>query len=522
MKINRILAILTAVTLLLGGCSGGSGRTIKFDIPSGVPTLDPQFATNPAARMIISNTFETLLSRSPDGKIVPSLAESYTVSDDELIYTFKLREGAMWYQMAARSAYSGLPVTASDFQFAFRRIFSPDAPSPFARELTCIENAPSVLAGRAASDSLGVRVIDEHTLEITLAEPDSMFTQRLAASYAAPCNQKFFESTRARYGLDQKNTISNGAFYVRAWDNDEAILLRRNPNTDPEAETPVSGVNLQITADDPTARYFDDDSDLCRINFAAVDAAQRRGDTVTPFEDTVWLLIFNQNQDRFTNDDIRRALSLSLDHSKLAGSTLPGELRAADSLLPPSVGFASGVTFPAMSDLELRRLYTTGIDALGLTEPPVTELLVCDDAGQKLTASHVQQGFQQSLSLFVNLKPLPQKELMSRIRSGDFAAAVVPLTISSASPASLLEVFRTDAPENFTGYSNPEFDLLLDTMPAAGAARLTAWRHAEQFLLDDCAAVPLTYETTYFATQPGVTAVTLSPFLPDLRFSPTF
>lgn len=519
MKISRILILLTAAMVFLGGCSGG-GKTVKFDIPSGVPTLDPQFATDPAARMIVSNTFETLLRRDADGEIVPSLAESYSVSDDSLVYTFNLRGDAVWYQMRSGSEYSGLPVTASDFQFAIRRMFNPDAPSPFARELLCIENAPSVLAGDVGSDALGVRVIDEHTLEITLERPDSMFTQRLTSSYSAPCNQQFFESTRARYGLEQKTTISNGAFYVRAWDNSETILLRRNPTTDPEVENPISGVNLQITGSDPSARFLDGDSDLCRINFSAIDAAQRHGDTVTPFEDTVWLLIFNQRQDRFANDDIRRALSLSLDHGQLSDSTLPGGLRAAGSLLPPSVGFASGVTRSSLSDIELRQLYTAGMDTLGLTEPPFTELLVSDDDGQKLTASHVQQGFQRSLSLFVNLKPIPQSELMARIKSGDFTAAIVPLTTSSASPASLLEFFRTGAPENFTGYSNPDYDLLLDTMPDDGDGRLSGWRQAEQFLLTDCAAVPLTYETTYFAMRPDVIGITPTPFLTELRFSP--
>ena len=217
MRKLRAAALILSLLLLLGGCGSSAGEIIRYDVPTGVSLLDPQFATDTTARMIISNTFEGLYRQRPDGEVVPRLAESSEVSDDGLVWTFRLRRDAVWNASSSRSAFHEAPVTAHDFAFALSRMFDPAAFSPFAGEFSSVKNASLILSGAAPQSSLGVRALDDYTLEITLVRQDSRLPELLSASYAMPCSREFFESTRARYGFDIGSLLCNGPFYLYNW-----------------------------------------------------------------------------------------------------------------------------------------------------------------------------------------------------------------------------------------------------------------------------------------------------------------
>ena len=437
MKQIRLTILLLALAILLAGCNG-AGDPVRYDIPGGVSNLDPQFATDPAARMIISNTFEGLFSQMPDGSIQPCLAQSQEVSSDGLTYTFHLRTDAVW--TGGGKQYDGTPVTAHDFVFAFRRMFNSQAASPFAGSFSCLKNADAILAGTLTADQLGVRAIDDYTLEITLDRPNVLLPELLSASYAMPCNEAFFRSTRARYGFDLDSLIFNGPFYISVWNNEKRIALRPNPQYVSDEPVLSPGVDLytsaaQDGAGDPVARFLSGETDACKVGFESLPAVAAMGGDIEAFEDTVWVLVFNTRAEPFSNASVRRAYAHSLNRALFEGQ-LPQNLRAASTLIPPAVRMGgeafrayAGEDGPIAYSTELaRQYYTAGTDELGVSQIDPGEILVCETNNQKMLAGYVQQGLQRSFGLFSGLTVLPQDEVLARVNAGDFSAAILPLT----------------------------------------------------------------------------------------------
>lgn len=529
MRRTRLLILLLALVVLLAGCDDGAGNPVRYDIPGGVDNLDPQFATDPAARMIISNTFEGLFSQLPDGSTQPCLAQSYEVSPDGLTYTFHLRGDAVW--MGGGKQYNGTPVTAHDFVFAFGRMFNSQAASPFAGEFSCLKNADKILAGTLTADQLGVRAIDDHTLEITLDRPNALLPELLSASYAMPCNEAFFRSTRARYGFDLDSLIFNGPFYVSTWNNEKRIALRPNPLYVSDEPVLSPGVDLYTSAsrdgaDDPVTRFLGGQTDACKIEIESLPAVAAMGGDIEAFEDTVWVLVFNTRAEPFSNASIRRAYAHSVNRALFEGQ-LPENLRAASTLIPPAVRMGgesfrayAGEDSPVVYSPDLaKRYYAAGIDDLGVSQIDPGEILICDTNNQKMLAGYVQQGLQRSFGLFSGLTVLPQDEVLARVTAGDFQAAILPLTSAYSSPDALFSYFRSDSGQNFSGYHNAEFDALLASGASLDAqGRLEAYRDAERLLLTDGAAVPLYFETTCYATARGVSGIAFSPFLTGVSF----
>lgn len=528
MKQIRLTILLLALAILLAGCNG-AGDPVRYDIPGGVSNLDPQFATDPAARMIISNTFEGLFSQLPDGSIQPCLAQSHEVSSDGLTYTFHLRTDAVW--TGGGKQYDGTPVTAHDFVFAFRRMFNSQAASPFAGSFSCLKNADAILAGTLTADQLGVRAIDDYTLEITLDRPNVLLPELLSASYAMPCNEAFFRSTRARYGFDLDSLIFNGPFYISVWNNEKRIALRPNPQYVSDEPVLSPGVDLytsaaQDGAGDPVARFLSGETDACKVGFESLPAVAAMGGDIEAFEDTVWVLVFNTRAEPFSNASVRRAYAHSLNRALFEGQ-LPQNLRAASTLIPPAVRMGgeafrayAGEDGPIAYSTELaRQYYTAGTDELGVSQIDPGEILVCETNNQKMLAGYVQQGLQRSFGLFSGLTVLPQDEVLARVNAGDFSAAILPLTADYSSPDALFSYFRSDSGQNFSGYQNAEFDALLASVASLDAqGQLEAYRDAERLLLSDGAVIPLYFETTCYATARGVSGIEFSPFLTGISF----
>lgn len=536
MKENRFFLrtlfciVFLTMLLLLGGCwsNDGSGSIIKYDLAEGVKNLDPQFATDETARMIISNTFEGLLRQLPNGEVEPGVAERYTVSDDGLIYTFYLRQNARW------SGEKPEPVTAHDFVFALRRLFNPVAPSPFASSYSCIAGSDEVLAGKDTS-LLGVKTIDDYTLSITLRQRESTLPSLLASSSAMPCKETFFLSTRGRYGLELAALRFNGPFTVRGWDNQRSISLRANPNYE-GAPVVAGGVELYIpsmiarTEDhfeaDPTERFFSGTTDACRILYNRLGAVEDAKGSYVSFEDTVWVLALNTRKAPFSHVDARKAVAYSLERS-IFKEALSANLRTTSTLVPPAV-ISAGKSFRAFagdgSPMEYsqdlaRRSRLKAEEELGVSPIPFREILICDDGEQALLAGYIQRSLQNNLALPLRLVRLPLEELMARVEAGNYEAAILPVSASYSSAGAILASFKSDAPDNLTGYQNWRFDALLASVSNLSAGEQNdVYRQAEQLLLAESPVIPLYFETTYYAMAAGVEDIGFSPFLSGMEF----
>lgn len=534
----RFTAFFTLLLFLFSGCSSsdGTGRIIRYDINQGVSNLDPQFATDETARMIISNTFEGLFRLLPDGSVQPALANSYTVSDDGLVYTFHLREDAFW--SAPDRDHPSEPVTAHDFVFAFQRLFQPDTVSPFASSLLNIAHAEDILNGTAPVSALGVEALDTRTVRIVLKERETMLPSLLANTYAMPCREAFFNSTRGRYGLSARTLIFNGPFKIQNWDNESSISLRKNSVY--YGSVVPAGVTFSIpsaiakTAEanfisDPVQRFLNGTTDACKIDYGLASQVEQSGGTITSFEDTVWVLALNNDPEkacRFSSIDIRQAVAFAVDRSLFAGE-LPDNMSVTSTLIPPAipsngrsfrevVGNAAPLTYSP--DLA-RRAYRKGMEDLQADSLAFGQILICDEPAQNMVAGYLQRTLQQYLASPIGITTVSREELLQRVSSGDYSAAVIPLTADYASPDAIFSYFRSNSPSNFTSFQNSRFDDLLDSLSGASAQEQEeVFSQAEQLLLTECPVIPLFYETSYYGAAKGVSGIDFAPFLSGMRF----
>ena len=237
---KRLISVLMAVVLLLlcPSCTKkGSGKSISYPLSSSPLTLDPQYAGELNAQIVINNTFEGLVRYDAEGKIIPGIAKEWTVSPDGKTYTFTLKEGTEWFCPTVLKSefgsdfykrFSSEKVTAHDFVFAFQRAVLPETKSPNAHRLFIIENAAEVYSGEYSENLLGVSAPDNHTLVVRLNEKCDDFLERLTESVFMPCNKDFFNAMNGRYGLSNRHILCNGPFYVSSWDPETSLTVKRN------------------------------------------------------------------------------------------------------------------------------------------------------------------------------------------------------------------------------------------------------------------------------------------------------
>lgn len=518
---KRWLCVLLCLCLIpwAFGCGGAGGKTIRLDLPGPVDNLDPQFATDSAARMIIGNLYEGLMARRPDGSLAPGAAESYTVSPDGLRYTFTLREGLRWD--------SETPLTAGDFVFAFQRIFSASTPSPYAEYFLCIENGAEVLGGDAPLSALGVSSSDDRTVVFRLAYESPFFLEQLAAPAAAPCQEAFFRGARGRYGLERDFVRGNGPYTLKAWDNSRSIQLKANPDYASVQVAAANQVYLYVGRGDAAELFLDGKSDMAYMAQEGLSRLDTRKAEARPAQKTVWCLVFNQNHPVWGNPLLRLGLAYAVDRAALR-ETLPQQLSETPVFVPPALDLAgtsyrtlTGRDAPVGYDPQRAdSLFRMGLQALDLSGIPQTALLVPGDAAPSAWMQAVRDGWTSRLSAYVEIQGLTAGQIEEAYRSGDFQILLMPFSPADAQMKVLMGAFSSDSSQNHTGYRNPRYDSALqDAFRAADTPQAAAaYRQAEMMLLSDAVVIPLYYETTYCAFAEGLGGIDFSPYLSEIRF----
>lgn len=518
---KKILSLALSVCLFLSlfcAC-GESSSLIRYDIASSASNLDPQFATSEIDQMIIHNLFEGLVRQLPDGSIEPALAESWTLSEDEMTYTFSLRQDAQWKNEE--------PVTAHDFVFAFRRMFNVLSPSPYAEYYLSLQGASSILEQGSNVANLGVRARDDYTLEFHLSQADSSFLERLCHSSAMPCNESFFNETRGKYGSTKNAVASCGPFFLNLWDS-EKLYLKKSSTYYDAATVQTPGVYLWIDREhneeyDNATLYdlvMNGKSDSCSVSYEQAQAALSLGYRCQEHIGTVWGLVVNPEHSQLSNDNIRRSFFRSIHRDELEGY-LTANMVLTDRIISPEISLytkpyvsTTHVDTNLYAPLEARENWQSGLNEVGSLALDSMELLVPEDGEVPFLCGMLQQMWQRNLSAFVNIVALPTAELEQRVANGDYDLAIVPFTSTSNSPYDVLSRFSSKAVQNRWGYHSEAFDSLLETASTSSDQEhsRSAYAQAEEQLYQDCVVFPLFYETSYILFAPNVSGIEIYPY----------
>lgn len=529
---KRLLSGLLAVLLLIptlglfSGCSSQSDLT--YDLAGEPATLDPQSANDPYAFTVINEIFEGLTKVQEDGSIGLGVAESYRVSDDQLTYTFTLRDGLHWS--------NGYSCTANDFVFAFQRLLNPRTKSQTAHNFYCIKNATAVAEGTLEVDQLGVYANSDTELVIELERPNAFLLELLSTAPAMPCNEQFFNETRGEYGLKGAALISNSAYQADRWIVGSYIKLIPNQRYYDQDQIHLNSMVFWLCYSDTPAegetqseiltRFYDGDSVAYTCSGKPDEGLFDSSYTLTTHDNTVWGLTFNQRstdsvkQQILNNQDFRLAIANCFDRSRYQ-DLLPEYLTVTDTIIPPGVSIdgssyrdqTGDMTVYGLNSDSAKSHYQAMLNATGVQQVTGLSVLIAenDSVNNEQYFGYLSQVIQRELNLFLTVETVDQSEFDSRLANGNYDLAIVSLEADFDHPISILEDFQTGSAENNTGYSDSTLDSYLNQLYRGSDGEAGLCKLAEQHLLDSGIFLPLYYQTSYLAVNKSVSGVFLNP-----------
>lgn len=488
------------------GKNDGGSYIFKYDITGNPATLDPQTATGNSAEMIIANAYQGLFCVAENGSVEPKMAESYTVSENGLVYTFTLKQNVYWTYNGDNS----IKCTAKDYVYAFQRLLNPANKAARAGEYFCIKNAERLNKGTLTDFSqLGVKAPEDYTLEITLNEPYPQLLSLLAETPAMPCNEEIYRKTEGRYGLEADFTASNGSFYVYSWSYDQwsstnnVIIMRRNSKNSEQERVFPYGLNFFINAADEYKDFTEEVTHTYVAKDDEIPELIKAGYAFDEYSTSTWGILFN-TETVFTNKNIRKSLAFSLDREQLV---MPSGFTATDNLIPDGVWLldklyrelAGDSAVYGLDKAEAKEMYLRGTEALSGATLTGTEILVPEgnDGAVEMLKSVLQQ-WQADFNLYCGLNVKGEREYFSTLESGDYKIALVRLSGTSGSPAAYLGKFTSSSSENYSHFGYSEYEELLKKALSADNEQAAAlYKSAEEYVLASAVFVPLCNQTEY-------------------------
>jgi oligopeptide transport system substrate-binding protein len=491
----RSLLIGTALSLCLAG--GALAQTVLHRGNNADPeSLDPHKTSTVSEANILRDLFMGLTMHDAKASLIPGAAESWSVSEDGTVYTFKLRPGALWSD--------GSPVTASDFVYGWQRVVNPETAAEYAYMLSPIANAEAITAGEAAPDTLGVRAIDDLTLEVTLNATTPYFLEMLTHQATYPVQRANVEAFGADFAKPG-NLVSNGAYTLASFVPNDRITLVKNPNFYDAANVAIDEVNFYPTEDRSTAikRFeageLDMNDDLPSEQLADIKA--KFGDQVKigPYLGTYYYL-FKIPSEPWTDAQLRRAISMAIDRDFLAEKVWQGTMLPAYSFVPPGIeGYeAAAADYAEMSQIDREDAAIAILAELGYgpENPLPMEIRFNTSENHTNTAVAIQE----------QLKPLGIEVTMINTdapthwsfleQHGDFDVARAGWIADYKDPENFLALCKSEAGNNYSEYANPAYDALLAQAAASAdpAARMELLSQAEALgVAQDHCVVPLMF-----------------------------
>jgi len=470
-------------------------------------TLDPHRAEGVPAANILRDLYEGLTIESPDGEIIPGVATRWETSEDGRTYTFYLREDARWS--------NGDPVTAADFVFGFQRSVDPETLSNYSSILEPVLNAAEIIEGVKPPEALGVKALNDFTLEISLIEPTPYLPGLLNHSTTYPVHRASVQKHGSQFARPGK-LIGNGAYVLDEWAAQSHIKLIRNQYYWDDAKTIIDTVYFYPIENQDTElkRYRADELDITgdipypqlpwiRENLAAQLA-------ISPYLGSYYFG-FNVTRPPFENNaNLRRALSLAIDREIIAEKVAGAGEIPAFGWVPPIQGYQQAVPewadwSQSQRDAEALRLYREA--GYSKDKPLTIEVLYNTSANHKRISVAIASMWKQKLGIQAKLLNQEWKVFLQTRRRMETTEVYRAGWIGDYNDAySFAQLMHSANEMNHAGYVSTEYDALVDQAASEQdmvkrGELLTA---AEQVLLEDMPIIPVYFYVSKHLVKPWV------------------
>ena len=521
-----LIAFVLVLSSVLAACSGGSGekdskgkQVLNLVLSSDIPSMNSALATDLVSFEMYENVMEGLYRLDKDTKPVPALAEGDPKeTDGGKTWTIKLRKDAKWS--------NGDPVTANDFVYAWRNVVDPKTASEYAFIMYDIENAQEINKGEKKPEELGVKAIDDNTLEIKLKNNQPYFKGLLAFGTYKPKNEKFAKKLGDKYGIDAKSTLYNGPFKIAEWKTEESVKLVKNDKYWDKDKVKLDEINYKVIKDAQTGLNLYETGKVDSVGVSAenVEKYKSNKDFKTELSAAQSFFRISYKGDRkkeLSNKDLRLALAKSIDKDKYVKNNLNNGSVASNQLTPKDVYKGpDGSDFSEIAGGEnlkfdresAKENWKKAKAALGVDKLEL-ELLTVDIDTAKRDAEYFKEQLESNLDgLTIKIKQQPFKQKLDLERKGQYDISYGNWFPDYADPMTFLDLFLST--ETNTGYNNPDYDKLIEDAKGPllkdPEARWKALGEASTMLLDDAALIPVIQRGSAYMDKPYVKGVVVN------------
>lgn len=499
------------------GETTSNGNNIAVCLASEPQTIDPALNSAVDGAIMVNHFFEGLVKWVDDGEgnamTAPGQAESWekVVNDDGTVtYTMKLRDGIKWSD--------GKEVTAGDFEYSWKRLANPETAADYCYMIDMVQNYAGIANSESDPDTLGIKAIDDKTLEIVLSYDCPYFEEIMAFPATFPVRQDLVEGND-EWTYDVATYVSNGPYKMKEWSHNAYILAEKNENYYDFANLGPDTIRFTLLDDANAilAAYKSGELDFIEelppdemANYLASGEL-----TVADYIGTYYVC-FNTEDEVFSNPLIRKAFSLAIDRNYIVENVSQAGEVPATGYVPAGVNDAAG---PGSDDFR-----TVGGEYYSVAEEdyeknceearallaeagypngegfPTVEYMYNTNDKHKAIGEALQNMWQEQLGVTVNLSNQDWNVFLESRKQGDYQIARNGWIADYNDPCSFLDMWYTGGGNNDAQYSNKDYDAKIDAAKATAVQeeRMKAFHEAEDILIEqDNVLAPV-----YFYTQP--------------------
>ncbi|HZG14336.1 MAG TPA: peptide ABC transporter substrate-binding protein [Candidatus Bathyarchaeia archaeon] len=518
------LSVVMLSSLMLAACGGQQAapapstpsqeqsaaqapQELKVNMNSGDPsTIDPGLAEDIPSMTVARAAFDGLLRVDADGTIKESVAEKFEVSPDGLTYTFHLRD-SKWS--------NGDPVTAKDFEYAWKRVLNPETAAGYAYQLYYLKNGEAYNQKKVSADEVGVKATDDKTLVVTLENPAPFFPQLVASVTYLPVNPKVVEGNK-EWANSPENYVGNGPFVLKQWEHKSKMIMEKNPQYWDEKRVQLTTLNISMIEDANTELSMFENGDLdwagSPLGDLPLDALQtlkESGKMQTQATAGTYWYVFNTEKAPFNNKKIRQAFSYAINRQEIVDNVVPFKSSVALGILPTTMAFKPEGYFKDGDAETAKKLLAEGMKELGIDKLPEIELIYNTSEVNQRISTVIQDQWRKALGVEVKMRAMENKVRKEEMRAGNFQIARSSWIGDFNDPINFFEVFKGGL--NDSRWNNAEYlDLLAQSAKEQDVQkRNEILRKADAIVMDEIPAAPIYYYTYAWVKQDTVKDVVI-------------
>lgn len=474
----------------------------------------------------MNSVFEGLYRIGPENTPIPGMAESHEVSEDGTVYTFKICKDAVWS--------NGTPVTAHDFEYAWKRAINPETQAIYSYLMLDIKNAANVqteedpLYGKV--EEIGIKAINDETLEVQLNAPIPYFISLTTYAPFFPLNKEFTESQGDQYALEAENMIYNGPFMMESWQHGQGWTFVKNESYWDKDTVKLTKITQKIVKDTATAvnLYEAGEIDTAELSSEYVAQYKDSPEYSTFLKPNTYFIRMNHENKYLSNLNIRKAIDMAWDKQGFADVILQDGSIPAYYLVPQGLStddkgndFRDGNGDMNKTNIQLaKEAWATGLKELGVDQVKL-EFLTYDRAESKKAAEFIKNQLEtnlEGLELTINMQPNKQKLALEG--AVDFDLDYGGWGPDYQDPMTYIELFESTAYYNQSNYKNEKVDALIKQAKTTSnvTERWEFMQQAEKLMMEDVAFAPTFQKGLSRLTKPYVKNLYEHPFSADISY----